>query len=277
MSPRRRSGGRAAWLQWGQAMRPLLPARDERAAQARIRRVARERLPDGLAALVVRQAWAELVVRVGGRLRFRAGENDRAVRAYCAMSVAEFEAVNARQRWSNWRTIPRSLQGRLPARPCRAVDLCSGVGDSAEVLACWLPEGSEILGLEYNPEFVRRARARAYRDASGRLVKADFRAQSVLEPFHDGAGARLSDASVDLVNCCGALALNFRSSQLDSIAAEIRRVLRPGALAAVDAPAGRGGAEGMIRLFDRRGFEALGRARSCFLDRYSQICFRRRP
>lgn len=257
-------------------MRPLLPARDESASEARIRRVARERLPDGLAVLVLRQAWAELVVSVAGRLRFRAGENDRAVRAYCAMSVAEFEGVNARQRWANWRTIPRNLHGRLPGRPCRAVDLCSGVGDSAEVLACWLPEGSEILGLEYNPEFVRRARGRAYRDAAGRPVKADFRAQSVLEPFRDGAGARLADASVDLVNCCGALALNFGESQLDAIAAEIRRVLRRGALASVDAPAGRDGTEGMVRLFSRRGFEALGCARSCLLDRYSQICFRRR-
>lgn len=276
MSPRRRSGAPAASLQWVQAMKTLMLRRDESAAEAGLRRIARERLPEGLAALVLRQAWAELVVSAGSRLRFRSGENERAVRAYCAMSVAEFEGVNARQRWANWRTIPRNLHGRLPARPCRAVDLCSGVGDSAEVLACCLPEGSEILGLEYNPEFVRRARGRAYRDAAGRPVKADFRAQSVLEPFRDVGGARLPGGSVDLVNCCGALALNFGERQLDAIAAEVRRVLRAGALAAIDAPAGRAGREAMIRLFGRRGFEALGSARSCFLDRYSQICFRRR-
>lgn len=257
-------------------MKPLILRRDARAAEARFRRVARERLPEGLAALFLRQAWAELLVSVAGRLRFRAGENDRAVRAYCAMSVTEFEGVNARQRWANWRTIPRSLHGRLPAGPCRVVDLCSGVGDSAEVLACYLPEGSEILGLEYNPEFVRRANGRAYRDGAGRPVKARFRAQSVLEPFREGDGSLLPDGSVDLVNCCGALALNFGESQLDRIAGEIRRVLRKGALAAIDAPASRDGQEGMVRLFDRRGFEALGSARSCFLDRFSQICFRRR-
>lgn len=272
MSPRRRSGPPAASLQWFQMRNPLI----ERAADARVRRVARERLPEGLALLFLRQAWAELVVSVGGRLGFRASENDRAVRAYCAMSVAEFEGVNARQRWANWRTIPRNLRGRLPARPCRAVDLCSGVGDSAEVLACCLPEGSEILGLEYNPEFVLRARGRAYRDEEGRPVTARFRAQSVLEPFRESDGALLADGSVDLVNCCGALALNFGESQLDRIAVEIRRVLREGALAAIDAPAGRDGKEGMVRLFGRRGFEALGSAQSCFLDRYSQICFRRR-
>ncbi|MDP3542893.1 MAG: class I SAM-dependent methyltransferase [Elusimicrobiota bacterium] len=247
----------------------------ERAAEERLRRIARERLPEGLAVLVLRQAWAEFLVRVGGRLRFRANENDRAVRAYRAMSVADFEGVNARQKWANWRTIPRNLHGRLPARACRAVDLCSGVGDSTEVLACYLPEGSEILGLECSPEFVARARARSYRDAAGRPVKTGFRVQSVLEPFRDDADALLPDESVDLVNCCGALALNFQEGQLDLLAAEIRRVLRAGALAAIDAPAERDGKERTIRLFGRRGFEALGSARSCRLDRYAQICFRR--
>ncbi|MCR4294263.1 MAG: class I SAM-dependent methyltransferase, partial [Elusimicrobia bacterium] len=252
------------------------PVRLERAARARFGRVARERLPEGLAALVLRQAWAELVVTIGSRLRFRESENARALRAYCAMSVADFEGVNARQKWANWRTIPRNLHRRLPSRPCRAVDLCSGVGDSTEVLACYLPEGSEILGLEYNSEFVERARGRIYRDAAGRPVKTEFRVQSVLEPFRDSAGRVLADASVDLVNCCGALALNFRESEIDALAGEVRRVLRAGALAAIDAPAGREGKERMIRLFARRGFEPLGSAQSCFLDRFSQICFRRR-
>lgn len=245
-----------------------------RAEAARFRQVARERLPEGLAALCLRQAWAELVVSAGSRLHFRESENARAVRAYCAMTVAEFEGVNARQKWANWRTIPRSLHGRLPGRPCRAVDLCSGVGDSTEVLACYLPAGSAVLGLEYNPEFVRRARGRTYRDADGRDVKTAFRAQSVLETFRDDADARLPDASVDVVNCCGALALNFSEAELDALAVEIARVLRPGGLAAIDAPAG-GGAERMIRIFSKRRFEVLGSVRSCFLDRFSQISFRR--
>lgn len=245
----------------------------ERAEAVRFRRLARERLPHGLAALCLRQAWTELVVSAGRRLPFRERENARAVRAYCAMSVEEFEGVNARQKWANWRTIPRSLHGRLPRRPCRAVDLCSGVGDSTEVLACCLPPGSEVLGLEYNPEFVRRARGRIYRDADGRAVKTSFRSQSVLETFRDASGARLPDASVDLVNACGALALNFTEAELGALAGEISRVLRPGGLAAVDAPAG--GAEGVSRIFARRGFSEAGRARSCFLDRFAHVCFRR--
>lgn len=244
---------------------------------ARIRRVARERLPEGLPRLLLRQAWAEFVVTLGGRLPFREAENARAVQAYRGMTVAQFEAINARQRWANWRIIPRSLHGRLPGRPCRAVDLCSGVGDSTEVLACWLPEGSEVLGLEFNPEFVRRARARTYRDAAGRPVKVSFRAQSVLETFRDPSGVRVAGASVDVVNSCGALALNFREAEIDALAGEIARVLRPDGLAAIDAPASSEGRERMIRLFGRRRFEALGCAQSCLFDRFAQVCFRRGP
>lgn len=237
--------------------------------------MAREHIKEGLAAILLRQAWSEFVVSVRRRLSFRESENARAVRAYCAMSVAEFEAVNARQKWANWRTIPRNLHGRLPARPCRAVDLCSGVGDSTEVLAYYLPAGSEILGLECSPEFVRRARGRVYRGAGGEPVAAGFRVQSVLEPFRDASGTLLPDGSVDLVNSCGSLAINFDEPALDALAAEISRVLKPGGLAAVDCAARRSGRERMIGLFRRHHFEALGSARSCPFDRFAQICFRR--
>jgi SAM-dependent methyltransferase len=246
-----------------------------RADEVRYRRVARERLPEGLARLFLRQAWAELRVSIGGCLPFRESDNAAAVRAYCGMTVTEFEGVNARQRWANWRIIPRNLHGRLPDRPCRAVDLCAGVGDSTEVLAYWLPAGSEILGLEFSPEFVRRAEGRTYRDASGRPAKVSFRAQSVLETFRESSGGRVAGASVDLVNCCGAIAFNFSDGEIDALAAEIARVLRPGGLAAVDAPASGEGKERLLRHFRRRGFKALGSARSCFLDRFTQICFRR--
>lgn len=245
-------------------------------AGARIRRVARERLKDGLLKLVLRQAWTELSVSLRGRLHFRERENARAVRAYCAMTAAEFSDINARQRWANWRTIPRNLHGRLSTLPCRALDLCSGVGDSTEVLACYLPGGSEILGLEFNPVFVRAARGRSYRGGGGEAVDVRFRVQSVLETFRDASGERLADASLDLVNCSGALAINFAEAEIEALAAEISRVLKAGGLAAIDAPATGPGQERLVRIFGRRRFEALGSAQSCFLDRFSQICLRRR-
>jgi len=244
--------------------------------ERRLRRTARERLGASLAGLVLKQAWAEFRVTVRGRLRFRDPRNDGAVRAYRAMSVADFEGINARQKWANWRTIPRNLHGRLPDRPCLAVDLCSGTGDSTEVLACCLPSGSEVLGLECSAEFVRAARSRVIRDGTGRPAKAEFRAQSVLDTFRDAGGRALDDGSVDLVNCCGAAAINFTETEVAALASEIARVLRPGGLAAIDAPARATGQRRMVRAFGER-FDVVGAARSCIFDRFSQICFRRRP
>lgn len=240
-----------------------------------IRRVAREQLGDGIVALFLKQAWAEAALTWRRRVRFRRQENAEAVRAYCAMTPAEFEGINARQRWANWRTIPRSLRGRLPDSPCKAVDLCSGVGHSTQVLAYYLPAGSEILGLEYNAEFVRVASGRAYRGARGEEVKVRFRTQSVLETFRDASGAPLADRSVDVVNACGSLGIHFVEADLERLLDEIVRVLKPGGLAAVDS-----GTEGvdrarMIRLFEKRGFEAVGRAKSCFLDRFTHLSFRK--
>ncbi|HXT02477.1 MAG TPA: class I SAM-dependent methyltransferase [Elusimicrobiota bacterium] len=245
--------------------------------ESAIGRVAREQLEDGIVSLFVKQALAEAALTWRRRVRFRRQENAEAVRAYCAMTPAEFEGINARQRWANWRTIPRSLHGRLPAAPCKAVDLCSGVGHSAQVLAYYLPRGSEILGLEYNPEFVRAAEARSYEGAGGEGVKVRFRTQSVLETFRDAAGEPLADASVDLVNACGALGIHFVEADLERLLDEVARVLKPGGLAAVDS-----GSEGvdharMIRMFEKRGFETMGRAKSCFLDRFTHLCFRKPP
>ena len=243
--------------------------------EAAIGRVAREQLEDGIVTLFFKQAWAEAALTWRRRVRFRRQENAEAVRAYCAMTPAEFEGINARQRWANWRTIPRSLHGRLPSTPCRAVDLCCGVGHSTQVLAYYLPRGSEILGLEYNPEFVRVAAARAYAGAGGEDVKVAFRTQSVLETFIGADGRPLADASVDLVNACGALGIHFTEADLERLLDEVSRVLKPGGLAAVDS-----GTEGvdrgrMARLFEKRGFEAVGRAKSCFLDRFTHLAFRK--
>jgi len=221
--------------------------------------------------LFFRQAWTELQVWRRTRLSFRDDRNDKALRAYGAMTESEFEGINALQAWANWRVIPRNLRGRLPTRPCRALDLCCGVGHSTEVLAHFLPLGSEILGLECHPAFVARATRRSYRGADGAPARVKFRAQSVLEPFRDERGRPLENGSVDLVNSCGALGIHFDAAALDSVAKEIARVLRPGGLATIDS--GKQGVrkDEMIRIFEKHGFEARGWAKSCFLDRFTQI------
>lgn len=102
-----------------------------------------------------------------------------------------------------------------------------------------------------------------------------FRAQSVLETFRDSRGAPLAESSVDIVNSCGSMGIHFDAAAITAIAAEIARVLKKGGLAAIDS-GGEGVGKGrMIQLFGARGFKMLSCARSCFLDRFTQICFRK--
>ena len=225
--------------------------------------------------VVLRQAWHEARLRGLRRIRFRSHHNPQACRAYAAMDPWEFEGVNARQAWANWRTIPRNLDRRVPDAPVRALDLCCGTGQSTQVLAYYLAPGSEILGLEYNPRFVAVARSRPYRTRRGGPAHVAFRAQSVLDPFRDATGALVASHSVDLVNSSGAVGCHFDRRTAEQLAAEVDRVLRPGGLALIDS--GRNGtpAAALRGIFGRRGFEAVHEARSCRLDRYRQVCFRK--
>jgi len=224
----------------------------------------------------LRQAWAEARIRYWRHVRFRSRENEAARAAYARMEAWEFEGVNARQAWANWRTIPDNLEGRLPPRPVRALDLCCGTGQSTAVLAHHLGPGSDILGLEYNPRFVSLARSRVYPTREGVPAPVRFRAQSVLETFRDVDGAPVADASVDLVNSAGAVGCHFDLRATAVLADEVARVTRLDGLAFIDS--GRSGTSpaDVRALFSARGFEEVHSARSCFFDRYLQICFRRR-
>src|SRR5437762_3319758 len=93
--------------------------------EAAIARAARRQLRESPVRILLRQAWSEFLLSWRKSVKFRHKENAHAVRAYCEMSLDEFEGINARQRWANWRTIPRSIHGRLPDSACRALDLCS--------------------------------------------------------------------------------------------------------------------------------------------------------
>src|SRR5688572_13470296 len=106
-----------------------------RIGERTIRRVARLRMAgQNIVSIFLRQAFYEARVARWKKVSFRGRENERARRAYCAMSPADFDGINARQRWANWHVIPRNLDGRLPSGPVRAIDLCCGVGHSTEVL-----------------------------------------------------------------------------------------------------------------------------------------------
>jgi SAM-dependent methyltransferase len=218
---------------------------------------------------------AERWMRHRRGIRFRRRRNGEARAAYAAMTAAELSAINACQRWANWRTIPRNLSRRIPNRALRALDLCCGVGDSTEVLAFHLPSGSTILGLELSPRFVSEARSRRFAGPRGGRADVRFTAQSVLETFRDETGRALADESVDLVNCSGAVGCHFDPGDTEVLAAEVARVLRPNGLAQIDAGGAGTGPDALARIFERQGFVALNVARSCFLDRYVQVAFRK--
>jgi len=225
--------------------------------------------------MLVRQACYEARVRGLRKIPFRSSRNDVACRAYAAITVREFEAINERQAWANWRTIRRNLAGRVPRRPLRAVDLCCGTGRSTEVLAYYLEPGSSILGIDAEGRFVAVARERRYLTRAGTSADVTFRCQSVLEPLRENGGEVLEDGSVDLVNSSGAVGCHFDAKTTAVLAAEVDRVLRPGGLALIDC--GRDGTrpQELRAIFEGRGFRAIHRARSCLFDRYWQVAFRK--
>lgn len=228
-----------------------------------------------LAKIVVRQALTEHWLKLGRHVNFRHRENQAACDAYSAMSIKEFDGINARQNWANWRTVPRNLSRSVPNRPLKAVDLCCGIGHSTEVLAHYLPFGSEILGLEYNPKFVEVARTRQYYSASGHAVKVAFRHQSVLEKFRGVDGSILEDESIDLANCCGAVGHHFDPKATAQLAAELERVIRVGGVAMLDSGKSGTPRKQLVEIMRIRGFRPLTSARSCAIDPYEQICFQK--
>src|SRR3954447_14332876 len=100
-------------------------------------------------------------------VHFRTTDLDALRAAYAAMSEPEFDAVNGRQDWANWRTIPRCLNGHVPDRPLRILDLGCGSGGSTRILAWYAPAGSHSTGYELAEPLVRVARARSYPHRSG--------------------------------------------------------------------------------------------------------------
>jgi SAM-dependent methyltransferase len=243
-----------------------------------LRRIAQERLGMSLVGIVFRQATSEKLLKYFRGVTFRHNENSAATSAYTAMSVHEFEGINARQRWANWRTLPRNLNGRIPDRPLSVIDLCCGVGHSTEVLACYLPVGSKILGLEFNPGFVEVARARVskYVHRSGTPIQARFAAQSVLETFRDDSGLEVDAGSVDLVNCCGAVGVHFKPEATRVLAKEVSRVLHENGVATIDSGPYGTSAKQLTEIFESLGFRRLNAARSCFVDYSMQVCFQKK-
>lgn len=194
--------------------------------------------------------------------------------AYAAMTGPEFEAVNGRQDWANWRTMARSMSGLVPDRPLTVLDLGCGSGGSTRVLAHYAPLGSRITGYEVARPLVRMARQRTYHHHSGRPVHVDFCCLSMTETFRDCFDHPLPDQSVDLVNASGVVGHHLTDEALAALAGELCRVMVADGLAMLDISPRRD-AERLSQVMRPFGFEAVRCCRSSVFDRTGQLTLRR--
>jgi SAM-dependent methyltransferase len=181
----------------------------------------------------VRQWWVERRLRHRDG-SFRSTDLGRVLATYGAMSAPDFEAVNGPQGWLNEHIIPRVLRAHRARGPWRVVDLGCGSGGSAALLARHAPRGSSLLGYDVCPTLVERARARAYRDATGAPVMVHFVCQSITERLQDPSGGSIADASVDVAHSAGVVGHHLSVPDLHALAAELRRVLTPDGIAILD-------------------------------------------
>jgi SAM-dependent methyltransferase len=226
-----------------------------------------------LAGIVLDHAVTHLRLLLRGVSYRRCGQAARD--AYRRMSTAQFSAINGRQAWANWRTIPRNLSGRLPVdRPLTVLDLCCGTGQSTRVLAWWLPFGSRIIAYEQDARFAAIAAARTYSNRAGWIVPVAVRCISVLDGFQTVNGARLPSGSVDVVHAIGSLGCHFQPSDSAVIVNECARVLAPGGFALLDAGRSGTSATELRRLAVAAGLVPEGSARSWLGDRLVQLALR---
>ena len=201
-------------------------------------------------------------------IHFRATAFEQVLAAYAAMSQAEFDAINGPQDWANWRTIPRALNGHLPDRPLRVLDLGCGTGGSTCVLAFYSPLGSRITGYEIAEPMLAFARRRDYRQRDGSPANVDFVCQGVTETLPE------PNASVDLINASGVIGHHLKPATIAPLIAEMQRVLTPTGVAMLDVGPTLPGHE-LQRLMTEANFAYLGHYRSWFGDRTGEMVFRR--
>jgi SAM-dependent methyltransferase len=225
--------------------------------------------PGNLLRVCWRQWRAERALRRRG-VHFRATDPDVVAGAYAAMTEAEFEAINGRQDWANWRTIPRALSGHVPDRPVQVLDLGCGTGSSTQVLAFYCPAGSRVIGYEIAAPLLIYARRRSYRQRAGGLADVDFVCQGLTEPLRLPGGGLIPERSIDVVNASGVVGHHLGADTVGSLVCELGRVLRTAGIASLDVGPSLS-EERLTRIMEQAGFRRLGRYRSWFGDPTGQV------
>lgn len=249
----------------------LLVGADKRSVDAVDRQGSKQ---GNLLTIFWRQWWAERSLAQRG-ISFRTADAQAVQAAYAAMTPDEFDAINGRQAWANWRTIPRALSNNVPDRALRVADLGCGSGQSTEVLAYHCPAGSVITGYELSLPMIGMAKRRQYRHNSGIFVNVSFRHQGVAERWHSADGSSVDDGGIDVVNASGVVGHHLNPETVVPLVRELNRVLSADGVAMLDfgPTLSRCELEGCM---SAAGFESAGRYRSSFFDPYGQLVFRRR-
>ncbi len=206
-------------------------------------------------------------------VRFRTTAPEVVAAAYGSMSDQEFEWVNGRQGWANWRTIPRALNGRVADRPLRVLDLGCGTGTSTQVLAFYCPPGSCITAYELAAPLAEVARRRRYAHRSGQSVAVEVCCQGVTEPLRQPDGRLVPERSVDLVNASGVVGHHLNPKSVRPLVAELRRVLATDGVAMLDVGPTLWSVS-LTKIMTKAGFRRLGHWRSWVLDPTGQVVFR---
>lgn len=117
------------------------------------------------------------------------------------------------------RRVAKRFSAILRKPSATVLDLCCGTGDLALAFRREAPQGAEIVGSDFVPEMLERARAKA---AASRAAITFVEADALALPF--------GGATFDLVSC----SFGFRNlANYERGLAEIRRVLKPGGVAAI--------------------------------------------
>lgn len=205
-------------------------------------------------------------------ISFRTADPEKVRAAYAAMTVEEFDAINGRQAWANWRTIAQALKN-VPSKPLACVDLACGTGMSTSVLAHYCPPGSSIIGYELCQAMIEVAERRSYRHHSGVCAAVEFRCQSITDMWLTPEEEPIPDASVDLVNASGVVGHHLTPETVQPLIAELSRVIVPETGVAILDVGPKLSKDTLQKQMSLAGFVLLGHYRSSWFD-YGQVAFR---
>jgi SAM-dependent methyltransferase len=233
-------------------------------------RVIRQDTPHDLVRMFLRQWKTERRLARRG-IFIRTSDPNVLEASYSRMTRDDFEGVNARQNWVNWRSIPRAMSGLVPDRPLTIVDLGCGIGSSTGVLAFYAPLGSRILAYEMSRPLVNIASTRAYLDRSGENANVRFHCQSITTPLSTFDSTPLGQ-SVDLASSSGVLGHHFNVDTMQLLAAQLKAVIRPGGLAMLDSGPTLSASD-LAGIMASAGFVEVRRCHSWPLDPTTLIVF----